>query len=284
MVISSLKNVSLPQIYEAFNNAFTDYESQWTKDEFKNMLIRRGFNPGLSFAAYDGNDIVSFTLNGIGKFNGKYTAYDTGTGTVKGYRGKGLVSDIFNHSLPYLKKQKIEQYLLEVLKHNSKAFSIYTNIGFKISREFNYYKQKVSDLTIDTTLQNQKVTFKEINIQDIGSLVDYWEFIPSWQNSLDAIMRDQDKFKTIGAFIDQKLIGYCIVEPDSGDIPQFFVNKAHRHNGIGSELIKKASTHIKHDTIKFINIEKSCHSVTGFLESMNIHLSGNQYEMIKKLN
>ena len=50
------------------------------------MLIRRGYVPKLSFAAFDNGKIVAFTLNGIGMFNGIRTAYDTGTETVKEYR------------------------------------------------------------------------------------------------------------------------------------------------------------------------------------------------------
>lgn len=34
------------------------------------MLKRRGYNPQLSFAAFDNGEIVAFTLNGTGTFNG----------------------------------------------------------------------------------------------------------------------------------------------------------------------------------------------------------------------
>jgi ribosomal protein S18 acetylase RimI-like enzyme len=106
------------------------------------MLKRRGFNPDLSFAAFDNNEIVSFTFNGIGNFNGIPTAYDTGTGTLKSHRGKGLATQIFEYSIPYLREAGIRQYLLEVLQHNTKAVSVYKNLGFKTSREFNYFAQK----------------------------------------------------------------------------------------------------------------------------------------------
>lgn len=57
------------------------------------MLKRRGFNPDLSFAAFDGSEIDAFILNGIGDFNGLPTAYDIGTGTRKEYRGKGWATE-----------------------------------------------------------------------------------------------------------------------------------------------------------------------------------------------
>ena len=68
------------------------------------MLKRRGYNPQLSFAAFDNDEIVAFTLNGTGTFNGVLTAYDTGTGTIKQYRGQSIAGKIFTHSLPFLKE------------------------------------------------------------------------------------------------------------------------------------------------------------------------------------
>ena len=90
MEIKSLSKIEFGTIFKAFNQAFADYEVQINELQLKIMLKRRGFNPDLSFAAFDGHEIVAFTLNGTGNFNGIPTAYDTGTGTLKGYRGKGL--------------------------------------------------------------------------------------------------------------------------------------------------------------------------------------------------
>ena len=85
----------------------------------------------------NGNKIVAFTLNGIGYFNRIPTAYDTGTGTLKNYRGKGLATKIFEYSIPYLKSANVKQYLLEVLQYNTKAVSVYRKLGFEVIREFN---------------------------------------------------------------------------------------------------------------------------------------------------
>jgi hypothetical protein len=51
MIIKSLKNSSLEEIYSAFEAAFSDYEITLSKDELQRMLIRRGFVPELSFGA-----------------------------------------------------------------------------------------------------------------------------------------------------------------------------------------------------------------------------------------
>ena len=124
MQIKSLSQTDFSTIFKAFKQAFADYELQLNEIQLQTMLKRRGFNPDLSFAAFDNDEIVSFTLNGIGNFNGIPTAYDTGTGTLKEYRGQGLATQIFEHSIPYLKEAGIQQYLLEVLQHNTKAASV----------------------------------------------------------------------------------------------------------------------------------------------------------------
>lgn len=109
--IKNLEGISFEQIYTAFKSAFSDYEISVDKTELKSMLKRRGFNPALSFGAFYDDNIVAFTFNGIGKYyNGKLTAYDTGTGTRKEFRGQGLAKRIFTHSMPFLKNAGIENY------------------------------------------------------------------------------------------------------------------------------------------------------------------------------
>ena len=146
MEIKSLAKTDFDTIFKAFNQAFADYEIKINDVQLKAMLKRRGYHPELSFAAFDGNEIVAFTLNGIGNFNGVSTAYDTGTGTLKAYRGQGLATKIFEHSIPHLKEANIGQYLLEVLQHNTKAVSVYRNLGFEVSREFHYFMQKNEEI------------------------------------------------------------------------------------------------------------------------------------------
>lgn len=102
----------------------------------------------LSFGAFDGEKMVSFTLNGIGKYLGRLTAYDTSTGTIEAYRGQGLASGIFEHSLPFLKEAGVEQYLLEVLQDNESAIKVYKKAGFQITRSFNYFRQDMDKIML----------------------------------------------------------------------------------------------------------------------------------------
>ncbi|MGM0934923.1 MAG: GNAT family N-acetyltransferase [Bacteroidota bacterium] len=282
MEIKSLEKTEYETIFRAFSQAFADYEVQWNKAQLKTMLKRRGFVPELSFAVFDDNDkIVAFTFNGIGRFNGILTAYDTGTGTLKDYRGRGLASEIFLTSLPYLRKNKIEQYLLEVLQHNPKAISVYKKLGFETTREFNYFVQKSEN--IDSRIKNSDYSVKQMETVNLDSISDFWDFYPSWQNNFEAVKRAPEDFISLGVYTQKKLIGYSIFEPASGDITQIAVEKQNRRKGIATLLLNEVMKYNKADTVKFVNTAISCISITEFLKAKNIELKGKQFEMIKKL-
>lgn len=282
MDIKSLGKTDFDTVFKAFVQAFSDYEIQLDKMQLQTMLIRRGCDPELSFAAFDGDVMVAFTLNGIGNFNGIYTAYDTGTGTLKDYRGKGLATQIFEYSIPFLKENGIKQYLLEVLQHNTKAVSVYSKLGFNTTREFNYFRQKNEDIKNETSTP-YFLSIIPINIDQYDCIPAFWDFAPSWQNSFESIRRASKDFISLGAFIEEKLVGYCIFEPTSGDITQLAVERQHRRKGIASSLLQEMTNQNKHDSIKVVNTDISCSSITAFLESKNITLTGKQFEMIKKI-
>lgn len=281
MKIRSLEKTEFETIFRAFSQAFADYEMQWNKAQLLTMLKRRGFVPELSFAAFDNEEILAFTFNGIGVFNGKPTAYDTGTGTLKDYRGRGLATEIFETSLPYLKENNIEQYLLEVLQHNPKAISVYKKLSFETTRELNYFMQK--NEKIDRRLKISGYSVEQLDTLNFESVSGFWDFYPTWQNDFQAIQRASEDFIFLGVFTGTKLIGYCIFEPDSGDITQIAVEKQHRRKGIGTLLLNEAIKFNKNDSIKIMNTDTQCISITEFLKTNNIPLKGKQFEMIKQL-
>lgn len=283
MEIRSLKDMSFDKISEAFMMAFRDYDVQINSEQLRIMLNRRGFDPHLSFAAFEGGDIVAFTLNGIGNFSGKLTAYDSGTGTVEAFRSRGLATEIFEFSIPYLKNSGIRQYLLEVLQHNSKAVSVYKKLGFDVRREFNYSFQKNENISFKHAASLPELVLKEIDLAFCRTGDVFRDFEPSWQNSFEAIDRKPDDFRILGAFSDEKFIGYCIIEMRSGDIPQIAVDKACRRKGAASFLLRESLKFNLNDSVKLINTDINCDPMTQFLKSLNIETKGKQFEMIKEL-
>ena len=283
MEIRSLNNICLNELFEAFEQAFADYEMQLNKVELLTMLKRRGFEPKASFGAFDGNKIVSFTCNGIGNFYGTPTVYDTGTGTLKDYQGKGLATQVFKYSIPHLKALGVKEYLLEVLQHNIGALSVYRKLGFEVTREFYYFKLKNNQISKTIRTLDFPYTLKPIKIDEYNSIPNFWDFKPSWQNSIEAIERCLKDFICLGVFSEGNLIGYGVFEPISGDVTQIAVDKQFRRRGVGSLLFQKMLESNKHSSIKIINTDIECHSITTFLQSKNIEPAGKQFEMIKRL-
>jgi ribosomal protein S18 acetylase RimI-like enzyme len=282
-MIKSLGKTDFDTLFTAFNAAFRDYEMQVNKHELSVMLQRRGFDAELSFGAFEDEKLVSFTLNGSGLFNGIKTAYDTGTGTLEEFRGRGLATQIFDFSLPFLKQTGIRQYLLEVLQHNTKAINVYKKLGFKVSREFSYFVQDADKVLVSAHLLPSKYVIREIDLSRKQEMVLFWDFIPSWQNSFEAILRRPDDFVMRGVFDDTKLAGYGILDPNSGDITQIAVSNDYRRQGIGSGIFNELLKCNRFKTVKAVNVEISCTSMKQFLVSKNIPEKGKQFEMIREL-
>lgn len=164
MEIRSLHNTGFDILFKAFSWAFADYEVQVNELQLQTMLTRRGYLPKLSFGAFDEDELVAFTLNGIGLFGGIPTVYDTGTGMLATYRGQGLATKIFEHSIPYLREAGMLQYLLEVLQHNTKAVSVYRNLGFEVSREFYYFMQANEKVNAIMTKPFHACSIQEVDV------------------------------------------------------------------------------------------------------------------------
>lgn len=283
MEIRSLAGIGFETLFAAFAEAFADYEMQLDEAQFSRMLRRRGFVPELSFAAFDEERIVAFTLNSIGNYEGIPTAYDTGTGTLAAYRGKGLATRIFEHSIPHLKRANVGRYLLEVLQHNTIAVSVYRKLGFEVSREFNYFSQDTT--RIDSRAANPDFPFciRRIDTAEYGSLSRFWDFRPAWQNSPESVERASDDLIGLGLFVGDELAGYSIFEPDSGDITQIGVGKEYRRRGVGSALLREMTGLSRSGGVKVVNADTTCDAITRFLEKCNIPVRGRQFEMIRTL-
>lgn len=284
ILIKQLTNTSIEVIHQAFQKAFADYEEPFdlTISQLQYMIERRGYKSELSFGAFDdNNELVGFTLNGIGIWNHKVTAYDTGTGIVKEYRKQGIASRIFNESLPVLKQHGVKQYLLEVIKTNTKAFDLYKKAGFKVLREFDYFISPVNDLQANPKDHGYSLRELDKPVWDLFS--SFWDFHPSWQNSIDSINRKSANFNFLGIFDKQKLIGYGIIEPHTGDIPQFAIAPDYRRKGLGTELFSWFTNNTQSGIVKIINTDFTNEGTKKFIKNLNMKPGFGQYEMLLEL-
>lgn len=276
-----MERTDFDAIFRGFENAFADYEIHFDKEEVRSMLTRRGYAPCLSFAAFEGEEIVAFTLNGIGMFNGIPTAYDTGTGTSAGCRGRGLAGKIFTHSLPYLKAAGIGQYLLEVLQNNRKAIGVYRGMGFQTVREFDCFRQKISEICSRPAAvrTDADIRIEPIDVDAVRRVQSYADFCPSWQNSMESIERGRACLTCIGAFCTETPVGYCVFDRETGDLTQIAVKNEYRRKGIATQLLRQAASQMTTGFIKVLNIPTDDTALHQFLHSNGIPLMNKQFEM-----
>jgi ribosomal protein S18 acetylase RimI-like enzyme len=283
ITIKALTGFSLDELFHAFEQAFIDYQVKINRITFGNMMTRRGFTPDLSYGAFDDKELVAFTLNGTGTFMGIKTAYDTGTGTIPGYRGRGLAKRIFEYSVPLLRMAGMKLYLLEVIRHNEKAAALYKKMGFRITRELHYYVHSKKDLQLKTKIlkDGYKLTASKLPLPPQAGKFE--DSVSSWQNSLESIYRCHDHFQLVAVTYRDRMEGFCIYEPSSGDISKLAVSGGHRRLGLGTLLLHWAVDHITQDTVKILNVPWESADMIAFLKFHGIEPVGSQYEMIREL-
>lgn len=280
--IISLADTGIDEILDAFQKAFCDYAVNFDRAQIEAMLERRGFNPVLSYAALVDGQIAAFTLNGTGEYDGSATCYDCGTGTRPEYRGNGLAGMIFRHSVPLLRQAGIRQYLLEVLQDNAPAISIYKANGFSISARYNCYNQTVGELRLDRS-KSIEIEIQQTDCNTIRNLQGFCDFKPSWQNDIESIERGAARLNMTAAYHAGQAVGYCVSDPQSGDIAQIAVAEPFRRKGIATGLLSDAVEHFSSKTIKILNVDSDNRSLPAFLHAVNIADGLSQYAMINKL-
>jgi ribosomal protein S18 acetylase RimI-like enzyme len=249
----SLANTGFDELYACHIEAFKDYPFQWSSEALQKTIHRRGYDASLSFGAFHNDKLVAFTWNGTG------------------------------NSIPFLKEAGIQQYILEVLEENEKAFSVYRKQGFGISRKFDCFRTNSNEWDLPAYELKEDVTLKEIDLSYQPQMEALIDFPLSWQNGFGALQRNPGDFVILGAFKNDDMVGYGITEPGSGDISQLAVAKNNRRKGIGSFFLGELKKLNKADIVKVINIESTQTGIIGFVTKNGIPKIVSQFEMIKPI-
>ncbi|WP_108866278.1 GNAT family N-acetyltransferase [Aquimarina aquimarini] len=281
----NLQHTSFSEIHSVFIDAFSDYQvpMQPTESELRYMFERRGGDLKLSYGAFDNNQLVGFILNGVGNWNGVYTSYDTGTGISKCFQKKGIAKDLFSYAIADLIRNGIKQYLLEVIKTNQNAISLYNKKSFMINRVFDYYIFSKSLLTNRKESSIKDVIIDKVTSLDWNKAQSFWDILPSWQNSIDAIQRKLDRFTILQVLIKDECVGYGIIERHTGDIAQLAIHHQYRRQGIAMMLLQELLYLSQSETVKIINIEKNYQPFRSFCDSLQLPKGDGQYEMMLQL-
>lgn len=272
-----LSDTSTESLRAAFLAAFADYQvdMRMSLSEFEYRLRRDGVDPSISAGAFCNEQLVGFTLNAGGMWQGQSTVYDAGTGVSSPYRGRGIASGLFEFMLPRLRDLGYTQYLLEVLTSNTAAVKLYRKLGFTDTRRLAVFRSSSQV----TRAKIAAVEIRESSKPDWNLYKTFWDGYPSWQNSIDAAQRVSDAVVVLEAYINERCVGYGVVSRTSGNLFQIAVHNAYRRKGIGSTLLAALQTHVVGEPIKVNNVDEELKQPMAFFQASGFMFVLEQYEL-----
>lgn len=271
-------------LYETFTAAFSDYVIPFalTELQFRNHIILTAVDLKRTIGCFDSEELIGFSLNGFGDWDGVETVYDAGTGVVPGCRRQGVSQQMFDMMLPLFEEQGIRQFLLEVITTNTGAIHLYEKIGFKKVRQLALL-QCDGPITAGAR-PGLELEIRRIDDPDWDLLTSFWDGKPSWQNSIDAVNRSIKLKRLLGAFDGEKCLGYIAFSAKFGRVAQFAVDKKYRHRGIGTALVRAVQNEMAEGySMQVVNIDKSLSDAMSFFINRGFYERLSQFEMLKPM-
>jgi ribosomal protein S18 acetylase RimI-like enzyme len=280
MIYRTLTTDDFPELFQAMRLAFSDYvvPMQPTEAQFIEMLTRRGVIYDLSAGVFDDGKLVGFTLNAVDDWNGIVTAYDISTGVIPGFRGKGIAGALFEFCRPRFEARGVRHYQLEVIDQNTPAIKAYQKMGFETVRHFDclVLKPNAFQLPVGTNpVEVQALTSPKWN-----HLQSFWDWQPSWQNSIRSLERSREPKVILGAMVEGNCVGYGVIYPSNGDLPQLAVSPGFRRHGIGTAILAGLIQRLSGETsIRLINIDAAADGTLRFCQKLGFIPLVSQLEM-----
>lgn len=274
MIFKTLQDTSIEDLTAAFNAAFKNYfvTINFTPEQLLEKFKVDGVKLNLSIGAFEENKLIGFIFHGTNDDVENLIAYNAGTGVVPEYRGKHLVTNMYEFIFPVLKDAEVKKIVLEAITENEKAIRVYKRLNFSITRKVDCYKGSIS--MNDELLEHIVLQKDEIDNAVVKS---FWDFQPAWQNSFYAIEKQPENITNLIVEKEDRIVGYLILNHVSGRIMQFAAHKAYRMHGIGTVLFRKAAELKKE--LMLINIDNEAKTTSVFLKSLGFKQYISQYEM-----
>jgi len=275
MEIKTLEGVHKKDILEVFNESFSDYfiPFQLSQEQLTlNMLAgKTDFN--LSVGVFENTHLIAFILHGFDNINNEKVIYNGGTGVIPEKRGAGLTKQMYHYILPILKKKRIDKLQLEVIVENIPAINSYKKSGYKIERELVCYK---GEIIISNT--NNRLSIEKLQNYNWDLMQSFWDIYPTWQNSKNVLNDLKYNYISLGAYLENLLIGYIIFNPNNKRILQIAISPNFRRKRVASTLVQEI-IQTYGNTLSIINVDKSSKSINTFLKKIGFRSNLEQLEM-----
>ena len=269
MQVKNLSGVSFEIIVDSFLEAFDNYYVKMPVDRayYRQRWKAAKVDYNCSYGMFDGDLLVGFIIHAIDQRQGKRTAFNTGTGVIPGYRGRGIVKSIYTYAFKDLLEKGIEKSTLEVISENDRALAVYQRVGFRICRT---YKCFSGTITLESA---SPYDLSEIELTEVD-----WSRLPnqslySWDNQKESIVRGSYRFFEV--IYNEKPESFFIINPDANYLAQFdlFTEEPWAWNRLFG-AIQEIST-----TIRINNIDESLKDKVNHVISFGLKNTVDQFEM-----
>lgn len=281
MEIKTLEGVDIKEIVKVFNGSFSDYfvPFKLTQEQLTSKMLVDKIDLSLSVGVFENKKLIAFILHGFDTINNQKVIYSGGTGVIPEKRGFGLTKEMYLFILPLLIKKGINKLILEVITKNIQAVKSYEKSVFKVKRELLCYKGEVG--ISNTNSSNIKI--KELQKYNWELMESFWDIFPTWQNSKSVVNELKYNNTSLGAYIENQLVGNVIYNPTNKRIQQIAVSKEFRKKKIASSLVFKLKERCG-NTISIINVDKKSNGVNDFFNKIGLENNLEQLEMELELN
>jgi ribosomal protein S18 acetylase RimI-like enzyme len=276
MEIRFLQDTPLPQIADAFNDAFSDYfiDVHLSPELLAFKIAAEDINLHISPAVFDRGELVGLMLHGDRVEQGIRTAYNAGTGVRPELRRQGLTKRMYAALLPTLRQMGFQRCQLEVIDINAPALEAYLQQGFRKLRKLDVYSGKAPTAALPVGYRFERLS----ELPDEDMLRSFWDSTPTWQHSFATARNTWDRQMPMGVLFQDTICAYGIVTPFSGRVLQVAVAPAHRGLGIGKALLAHLQVLAEAD-LRFVNVEQMPNGPGDFLSHLGFRKSLSQWEL-----
>lgn len=279
MIIKLFEEENFGALHQSFIEAFSSYKVPFNPSfaAFQSrMKYKLSLIPELSPLAMKSEKCLGFLLQTQGKYEGKQTIYNGGTGVVPAMRGQNLTLKLFDFITPTLSSSDANRMLLEVITTNDAAIKVYDKLGFQYTKTFRCYKRKNEKVEFSSSKNTQFLKVKKPNFQVYNEFAD---FNPSFIDHQNHLVHNIENEIVLEAVLDNTVVGYSIFQPLLGRISQLGIHRNFRGQGIGRGLINQVQFLSPGKDISLINVPDTYQPMHDFLISLGFQNEVNQYEM-----
>ena len=275
MQIRPFSDTPLKTIVNCFNTAFADYiipfqvEVEAMGKRWQSCRV----DYGLSYGAFDREQLVGFIINGVDQWQGKKTAYNCGTGVIPSHRGQRIVQQLYDAAFPAFREQGIGQCTLEVIIGNDRAIRAYEGVGFRKDRRLKCFA-RAADVVLKPIDQYRIQRAATARWKAYQKLV---EFHPSWESQPAAYEVLRADCAIWELYSEQDLAGYIIVKPDSGHVLQFGMADRPDWKLIGQQLWRHVIDGIP--GLRMNNVDSRAGRSLAVLRAVGMQPTLDQWEM-----